>query len=93
VNRQIFHDESIWSLLQVDFGPDVFTQQVVDLFVVDFDEGALNEVIFTGLAVRDGHDLVEGAGNDAHGLFLKFEAGNCDGQVLFVVVDHLGLFR
>jgi hypothetical protein len=67
MNRQIFHDKSIRSLLQVDFSLDVFAQQIMDFFVVDFDKCALNEVVFTGLAVGNGHDLVEGAGNDAHG--------------------------
>jgi hypothetical protein len=67
MNGQIFHDKSIRSLLQVDFSLDVFAQQVMDFFVVDFDKSALNEVIFTGLTVGNCHDLVEGAGNDAHG--------------------------
>ena len=94
MNGQIFHDKSIRSLLQVDFSLDVFAQQVMDFFVVDFDKCALNEVVFAGLTVGNCHDLVEGAGNNTHGWLLKFETGDCYGQVLFVVViaDHLSLF-
>ena len=67
MNGQIFHDKSIRSLLQVDFSLDVFAQQVMDFFVVDFDKCALNEVVFAGLTVGNCHDLVEGAGNNTHG--------------------------
>jgi hypothetical protein len=36
----------------------------VDLFVVDFDETAPDEVGFAGVVFGDGHYLVEGAGDD-----------------------------
>lgn len=39
----------------------------MNLLVVDFNEGALNQMIFIGLTVGDSHDLIKGTGNDAHG--------------------------
>lgn len=68
VNRQILHDQPVGGFLQVYPGLDILAQQVVDFFVVNFNEGALDQVLLVHLAVRNGHNLVECPWNDAHRL-------------------------
>ena len=64
----------------------------MNLFVVDFDECAMDQVILAGLTVGNCHDLIKCTRDYAHGLLLKFETGYCHREILFVVTDHLGLF-
>lgn len=68
VNRQILHYQPIRGLLQVYPGLNVLAQQVVYLFVVNLNEGALYQMLFVDLTVRNGHYLVECPRNDAHRL-------------------------
>lgn len=64
--REILHKDSfVRAFLELHLELDVLPEQVVDLFVVDLDEAAADEVGLGGVVLGDGHDLAEGSGDDA----------------------------
>lgn len=72
---KIFDEYSfLWTFLEFHFGFDVFGEQVVYFFVIDFDEATANEMCFGGVVLGDGDDLAEGAGNDASLFFIIGDA-------------------
>ena len=60
--REIFDEDALFrTLLELHPGLGIFPQQVVYLFVVDFDEAAADEMGFGGVVLGDGDNLAEGA--------------------------------
>jgi hypothetical protein len=64
--------------LQINFGLDVFSQEIMNLFVVNFDKSALNQMVFILLTVGDCHNLMKSSWNYSHCLLLNFQGSYCN---------------
>ena len=64
--RQIFHEHSLFGrFLELHPCLDIFTQQVVNLLVVNFDETATDQMRLARIALGQRHDLTEGSRDDS----------------------------
>lgn len=62
---EIFDEDSfVGALLQLHPGLHILSQQVMDFFIVNFDETAPNEMGLGSIAFGDSHDLAEGPGDN-----------------------------
>ena len=58
----------IWALFEIHSSLGVFAEQVVNLFIVDFNKAAPDQMCFCRIVFRLGDYLTEGPWNDTAGL-------------------------
>ena len=63
---EVFHEDAlVRTFLELHLGFDVLPEQVMDFFVVDFDETATYEMSLRGVVFGLGYDLTECPGDDS----------------------------
>lgn len=66
IHGEVLDENSlVWGLFEVHSALSIFAQQIMNLFVINFDETTPNQMFLVLLAARKSDNLAEGSGDDA----------------------------
>ena len=71
VHGEILNKNSlVGRFLQLHFSFDIFAEQIMNFFIIDFNETAPNKMFLILLAAGKGDDLAKGPGDDTSGILI-----------------------